>query len=388
MDWHVVFLKVAIYGFLLAFAAAFLLRRNKRWRSRCFVLLFILFPFAALSALEYSLVRLRWDTWLLGDYETIVDKRLHKDYELFAGRILAVDPEYFRHDRVEVDGFRVYRPIRVEGFHINRYGLRTREPAPKRAGVWRIAVLGGSTVWSRYVLDHDTIPGYLERYYRAAGRNDVEVYNLGLEGMTFATALRLLEKFQPVYRFDQAVFYQGVNDLNFKGWNGRDAAAAESTRLRQAGVFVEQFRLMKFLRAAYREWTRPAPAADDPVLQEWLEAKVAAYVRHHRAARDYCRAQRLRCDFFLQPALFHKNRKTAQEEIFWRNTARDNPYLETAYRAAVIRVMRQSPAAQRDVTDVLRDFPAVAFMDWNHATAAGHERIARRIFESLNDGKR
>ncbi len=387
MDLHVVFLKAAIYGFALALAAAFLLRRNPRWRNRCFILLFILFPFTALSALEYSLAKLRWDAWLLGDYETIVDRRLHKDYELFTSRIEAVDPDYSKHDRVEVDGFRVYRPIRVEGFHINRYGLRAREPVPKRAGVRRIAVLGGSTVWSRYVLDDDTIPGYLERYYRAAGRNNVEVYNLGLEGMTFATALRLLEKFQPVYRFDQAVFYQGVNDFNYTGWNGQDAAATAGTRLRRVGASIEQFRLVKFLRAAYREWTRPAPTADDPVLQEWLEAKVAAHGRNHRAARDYCRAQRLRCDFFLQPILFHKNRKAAPEEVFWRNTSRDHPYLEAAYRGAVIRVTRQYPEAQHDVTDALRDFPAVAFMDWNHATAPGHERIARRIFESLNDGQ-
>jgi hypothetical protein len=43
---------------------------------------------------------------------------------------------------VELDGLRLYRPLRSNEILINDLGLRTAPPTPKRPGEWRIAVTG------------------------------------------------------------------------------------------------------------------------------------------------------------------------------------------------------------------------------------------------------
>ena len=66
--------------------------------------------------------------------------------------------------------------------HVDRYGARGVEhPEPKRAGVFRILALGGSTTYGYEVNDDETIPAALERTLNARGASPTfEVWNYGL----------------------------------------------------------------------------------------------------------------------------------------------------------------------------------------------------------------
>jgi lysophospholipase L1-like esterase len=99
---------------------------------------------------------------------------------------------------------------------INSHGFRSPEvPAAKRPGVLRVACIGGSTTVQGRTND-ETYPAFLERKLRAAlpGR-DIEVLNLGINGVTsdhWLTRLDELFRFQP----DVVVQYEFVNDLFFR----------------------------------------------------------------------------------------------------------------------------------------------------------------------------
>jgi len=99
---------------------------------------------------------------------------------------------------------------------INSHGFRSPEiPVAKRAGVVRVACIGGSTTVQGRT-NAETYPAHLERRLRAAfpGR-EIEVLNLGINGVTsdhWLTRLDELFRFEP----DVVVQYDFVNDLFFR----------------------------------------------------------------------------------------------------------------------------------------------------------------------------
>jgi hypothetical protein len=361
---------------------AYLLRRSPAWRNRCFAMLAISLPFTGLAVVEYAMGKFRWDESLLGRYDVIVDRPLNRDFAEWVRRIRAVDPDYDQRGRMRRDGFELYYPISVPGLHINSLGLRAPEPVRKPPGTRRIAVLGGSTVWSRYVFDHETIPGYLERYFHAAGVTGVEVYNLGLEGMSYPTSVRLLQKLQPLYQFDQVVFYNGVNDLSFKGRDLRESTPV-STKPPGWVSGLNQFYLFRFLQVAYRESARPAVRGDDPDLARAARAITRPYLETYGETEKYCAKQELQCSHFLQPALFHKRYKSETEALIWNNYSRDYPYLQSVYDRSVANIMAELPQ-HHDLTGILADTREAVFMDWCHATAKANAIIARAIYERIS----
>jgi len=381
MDYRALYIKGAVYSFIFLFGIAYLLRRSIVWRNRCFAVLAVVLPFAGLAVVEYATGKFRWDESLLGRYDVIVDESQNKDLAEWVARIRAVDPGYEQRGRMKRDGFEFYYPITIRGLHINSLGLRAPEPTRKSPGTRRIAVLGGSTVWSRYVFDNETIPGYLERYFHAAGADGVEVYNLGLEGMSYSTSVRLLKKLQPLYQFDQAVFYHGVNDLSFKG---RDLRGGTQNSRQRAGWINElnQSYLFRFLQAAYREATRPEVRGDEPDLLRITRVMTGRYIETFGEAEKYCADQGLRCSYFLQPALFDKMPKSESEALIWRNYSRDHPYLQAVYDRAVANLMAGLPR-HYDLTGVLADTRESVFMDWCHATAQANAMIARAIYKRI-----
>lgn len=381
MEFQGIFLRTTIYGFLVLMFCAWIARRNKMWRRRFFIPLVILFPFTSITVLEYFTIITRWDQFVFGDYETIADAIVHKDEQLFKERIMSKDPKYFDRGRMEVDGFEMYWPIQVRGFHINDFGLRTKMPMPKGNDLWRVAVVGGSTTWARHVFDEETIPGYLESNYRAAGKN-VEVYNMGLEGMQFSSSLRLIQKFQPLYNFDQVVFYHGVNEFSLQGEYQKVNGIATG-RQQKILSYAMQFRLFRFLKAIISEIWRPTINEDDPLFKSWSKNREQWYLEIYQLTRGYCKKQRIRCDFFLQPTLFHKPNRTELETVFYRNYRRIHPYLEFGYRAMVKKTVAKYPRDHYDLSGVLEKMKDNAFMDWSHGTAATHKIVAKQIYDKL-----
>lgn len=100
---------------------------------------------------------------------------------------------------------------------VNSLGFRGPEiESPKRAGVFRIFLVGGSSVFGYLVSDEDTSSVRLERYLRErVKRPIVEVVNAGVPAyntmhdlVRYWYQIRLLEP-------DLVVYYQGYNDLGY-----------------------------------------------------------------------------------------------------------------------------------------------------------------------------
>src|SRR5262245_41919297 len=102
-----------------------------------------------------------------------------------------------------------HRAERTAG--VNRRGYRGAIVGAKRAGEWRLLMLGGSTVFGYGVFAAESLPAQLEAQLRARGV-EASVVNLGFnsEGAhAFAPNLRDYATLQP----DVVILYEGYNDL-------------------------------------------------------------------------------------------------------------------------------------------------------------------------------
>ena len=92
---------------------------------------------------------------------------------------------------------------------INGHGFRGPDiETPKPDGAYRIAVLGGSTVFGSGVPDSETIPAHLQGMLGGG----IEVINAGIPSATSFTELWLAENVLPGIGPDLVVVYGGYND--------------------------------------------------------------------------------------------------------------------------------------------------------------------------------
>ncbi|MBL8899991.1 MAG: hypothetical protein JNM84_20340 [Planctomycetes bacterium] len=149
----------------------------------------------------------------------------------------------------------------------NAHGMRMREvELAKRAGLFRIAVLGDSVSFGWRVPESECWPRVLERRLRGAGR-EVEVLNFAVPGFTTAQAVAQLRTRALAFAPDLVVLATGFNDH----WLRPGPADAE--RLRRAAssdplahAFFVVRRESAIFRAARRlfeieEPGRPAPGS-------------------------------------------------------------------------------------------------------------------------------
>jgi lysophospholipase L1-like esterase len=94
---------------------------------------------------------------------------------------------------------------------VNRHGYRGAIVSAKRDGEWRLAMLGGSTVFGYGVFANESLPAQLEAALRDRGLS-AAVVNLGFnsEGAyAFAPTIRDYAALAP----DVVILYEGYNDL-------------------------------------------------------------------------------------------------------------------------------------------------------------------------------
>jgi lysophospholipase L1-like esterase len=99
----------------------------------------------------------------------------------------------------------------------NSLGFRGREIAsPKPRGVFRVAVLGGSTTYGEFIHDDaQTFPAQLEReLHERYGRQDVEVINAGCPGYNSWESLQNLQFRVLDLEPNLVILYDGVNDVH------------------------------------------------------------------------------------------------------------------------------------------------------------------------------
>ena len=121
-------------------------------------------------------------------------------------------------------------PYRGKHFTITEDGYRSNGAGPQdlNAPGRKVFIYGGSTTMGIGVGDDETIPAYVEKALRAAGRSDIQVFNFGVVSY-FSTQERIaLERHLTAgVKPDLAVFVDGVNDFYYctipdvSAWNER-----------------------------------------------------------------------------------------------------------------------------------------------------------------------
>lgn len=113
-------------------------------------------------------------------------------------------------------GFRLLDESGVEVSAHNSLGFRGKEfPFRKTPGIFRIAMIGGSAVYSSRVRsDIGTIPAQLESALKSLGHENVEVINAGVSGYSTAEMLIQLQFRVLELSPDLVIVYEAINDLH------------------------------------------------------------------------------------------------------------------------------------------------------------------------------
>jgi len=99
--------------------------------------------------------------------------------------------------------------------HINKLGLRGKEVSPeKEEGVFRIVIMGGSSVQGLESPDNATIASYLQAL---TGEGNVEVINAGIIGHTAGSVSAMLDKEILKINPDMVILYLAFNDCRHAG---------------------------------------------------------------------------------------------------------------------------------------------------------------------------
>src|SRR5262245_39738851 len=209
LTFRVTLIGMCFAAFLLALAIAI---ASIGWlRQLMFYVLLIMLPAIFLAVLETAAIALHLaDRVALLEDNSVYDRRGRWPAHLMSDARM-----------INTDGLRLYRPWQGDGVVINDLGLRTQRPQTKQPGEWRIALIGGSTVWGFRVGDKDTIAAQLERALQHRGYRNVSVYNFGIEGVELKSELALLKRFREIYAIDQAIFYTGGNNVMGAYMDGR-----------------------------------------------------------------------------------------------------------------------------------------------------------------------
>jgi lysophospholipase L1-like esterase len=355
--------------FLLSLIAALLLQaRARQW---AFSVVALTFPLAVLSGLELAAISIH----LADRIAPLEDTSVLANYNRWPGYLMSDARRY------EDNGLVLYRPWKGDGIFINDLGLRTAPPQPKTPGEWRIAIVGGSTVWGWRVLDADTLSENLQRALRSQGRPRVTVYNFGVEASLIAADLERVKNFREIYGIDQAIFYVGLNDCVFP-YLSATGAAAPLIPIGGFELVKSAFRLSNAIfggqAAPPEDWSRRVlpRLRQDSTLRNGIIA-----------ASDFCNSVPLRCDFVLQPSLFDRKQPAGRESRMRAAIAQASPGLDWAIAETYAGALEAGPPGHVfDLRGVLDQNTQPLFIDLAHVNEIGHRLIAERLAAEISVG--
>jgi len=235
-----------------------------------------------------------------------------------------------------------YNPIYEEKSELNNLGLRNEEiSSEKNSSVYRIFVVGGSTVFGDGVKIDETIPGYLDREFhddRLNGIDSIEVINAGINGAVSSVEAKLIRekliKLQP----DLIIVYDGWNDVK---------------------------------SANYNQMREGEKQNEDLWKNRWI---------------DICKEFGQEFDFIiiLQPILEQHGKKFLTNQEFTNFYARDKIQVEgynlDKYRK-YIEALNDNCSGAYDFKNILRDVDRGVYFDQGHMTPLGNKIIAEKIHD-------
>jgi len=410
--WFVVSVIFALFFLLLGVLALFsrkprlgLWLRLRLWGYGLVVTLvpLILISIIEISLFSYTQGHPQWRVMNrnFAAYGDVTDLRIYMED--------ALPYRATRPDRPEREGLKGYSPINSAVYSVNSDGFRTREFGSKKASEIRIGFLGGSTAWGSWVRDDETIPGYLERKLKRVDASEKEtlVYNLGIEAVGIATELKFATSLLPKVKFDQLIFYDGVNDFpaHYLMWKADKGAtpkwdsdadeelsisqlvvrASYTQKLLRKLIDFEIVQTLKYLivKAELSSYIKAEREIPTDIFQDLVVAGADRYLRSYRDATELCERNKLRCDFFIQPFIGHKLHLTPEEKRILSYVNKKTPDYVRFYDAVADNILKKNFANIHDLRGSIREMTIDALADPVHMTKEGHYAVAQAMFEIL-----
>ena len=200
-------------------------------------------------------------TWLLGDENWVDIQRGRMDEP---DGVRAEDVAWLQHfeearyiqyklkPSIEVDASNPFNDIELRKevtfpLRSNRDGFRTKEFAPRSAGVMRIVTIGDSSTFGWGVGAEHTYQRLLEGRFANAG-DEVEVLNLGISGHTSRHGLSMFEHYVRGLDPDLLIISYGANDARYVLQSADDVLDADETWRGTARSLLYRFETFKLMR--------------------------------------------------------------------------------------------------------------------------------------------
>ncbi len=288
---------------------------------------------------------------------------------------------------------------------LDRMGFRNEEAMTleKPAGEFRVAVLGGSTVFNGNPLSC-SIPGIMQTHFRRAGLTNAEVYNCGIVGGVSGQELALLAHVLPKYKPDLVVVYDGGNDIlhpwfydprpgypyNFMVLEqGMDAVSGSLTPSQVISSLLRQSKLLSILyRSALTQRSLPVDSLrrqNHYRTPAWEESVVQHYEENLNRMTAFARSIDVPICFFLQPCLALKQPVTDEEDPFLSDSDL-NAYIDRQYRRAqqAYASLQNTYSSDNrahffDLSGIMNGYQEPTYWDMIHTDNAGNRHIAEHI---------
>jgi len=314
--------------------------------------------------------------------------------------------------RVRWEPYVYWRRLEYHGQHINvdSDGIRSTWQGDSGSTVMTVFVFGGSTVWGTGARDDFTIPSLLAKQLSARGIR-ARVVNYGESGYVTTQELIGLERLlHQGLRPDVVIFYDGINDpfpamqmkvagipqnefnrireFNVLHPDRRSDLLAEvfSLSLRQTSTYRFASDAIRRLSAGSQEATkgRSTGALPSSLSLTLVEDVVRVYRTNVRFIEALSRSYDFQAEFFLQPAVFTKQRLTTYERARLDEVAGTIPDYSRVYQA-----LRSDPDLAgnphfHEISDVFGQDARPHFIDPWHLSEEGNAVIAARMLASVS----
>lgn len=357
----------------------------------------IMLPFFFLSILEIGLFKFTQTN----PYWRMLDRNFAAYGDVSDIARFMDDASPYRSQRPVAYGLTLYKKASSPVYNVNGHGFRTREFMPRERSEWRIGFLGGSTTWGSWVRDHETIPHFVGARLQERSSKNIVVYNLGVEGANIKSEIRIAQSLFKVIEFNQLVFYDGVNDIPtiLTGNDQRmppsikimeEQGASDENRgsyVRLASIWerlllkIRDFEIvqsikflvveMAILASAGNKRTQQTVAADLDV-----QRSATYYLDSYREMNRFCEEQELKCDFFLQPFIAHKEEMSNPEKRILNVLKKKIPRYVDHYNRTVDAIMGERNHNIHDLRGAIKRGPMEVFTDAVHVNSRGNSQIA------------
>ncbi len=276
------------------------------------------------------------------------------------------------------------------------------EAAERTGKVYRLLMLGGSTLWGYGSRDDRTIPSLVARQLHDRGYR-IEIQNLAEIGyVSTQEVVALIRELQAGYRPDLVIFYDGVNDTTSALLEG-EAGVTTNERNRRAEFNILQSParlgaslMMRIVRdsASFRLAQVIAHRVAGPAA---IQPGGLSAAKRNELARDVVRRYQANLDiveklgraygfdalFYWQPVVFDKQKLTPFEADEARKLEWGRGFFGEVYGAIGESGELRADPRFHDLSRVFAGSTELVFIDYCHTTEAANERVAASFVDEL-----